>query len=45
MREEEPDVVLAMGSYAGMGPVRAAMQLGIPVVLHEANSIPGRMVS
>ncbi|MDF3128101.1 UDP-N-acetylglucosamine--N-acetylmuramyl-(pentapeptide) pyrophosphoryl-undecaprenol N-acetylglucosamine transferase [Kiritimatiellaeota bacterium B1221] len=45
MRKEEPDVVLAMGSYAGMGPVRAAMQLGIPVVLHEANSVPGRMVS
>ncbi|WFB37662.1 undecaprenyldiphospho-muramoylpentapeptide beta-N-acetylglucosaminyltransferase [Kiritimatiellota bacterium B12222] len=45
MRKDEPDVVLAMGSYAGMGPVRAAMQLGIPVVLHEANSIPGRMVS
>lgn len=45
MREQEPDVVLAMGSYAGMGPVRAALQLKIPVVLHEANSIPGRMVS
>jgi UDP-N-acetylglucosamine--N-acetylmuramyl-(pentapeptide) pyrophosphoryl-undecaprenol N-acetylglucosamine transferase len=45
MREDRPDVVLAMGSYAGMGPVRAATKLGIPVVLHEANSIPGRMIT
>lgn len=44
MRKQPPDVVLAMGSYAGMGPVRAALQLGIPVVLHEANSVPGRMI-
>ncbi|MGA0333643.1 MAG: UDP-N-acetylglucosamine--N-acetylmuramyl-(pentapeptide) pyrophosphoryl-undecaprenol N-acetylglucosamine transferase [Kiritimatiellia bacterium] len=45
MQEEKPDVVLAMGSYAGMGPVQVACRSGIPVVLHEANSIPGRMVS
>lgn len=45
MRKDKPDVVLAMGSYAGMGPVKAAWKLGIPVVLHEANSVPGRMVS
>jgi len=45
MKENQPDVILAMGSYAGMGPVRAGLKLGIPVVLHEANSVPGRMVS
>jgi UDP-N-acetylglucosamine--N-acetylmuramyl-(pentapeptide) pyrophosphoryl-undecaprenol N-acetylglucosamine transferase len=45
MKEEMPDVLLAMGSHAGMGPVRAAQKLGIPYVLHEANSVPGRMVS
>jgi len=45
MRKDEPDVVLAMGSYAGMGPVKAALHLGVPVVLHEANSVPGRMVT
>lgn len=45
MREDMPDVVLAMGSYAGMGPVSAALKMKIPVVLHEANSVPGRMVS
>ena len=45
MLEDPPDVVLAMGSHAGMGPVKAAKKLGIPFVLHEANSIPGRMVA
>lgn len=45
MTKDIPDVILAMGSYAGMGPVKAALTLGIPVVLHEANSVPGRMIS
>lgn len=44
MKKDPPDVVLAMGSHAGMGPVKAAEKLGVPFVLHEANSIPGRMV-
>jgi len=45
MREERPDVVLAMGSYASFAPVRAANKLKIPYVLHEANLLPGRAVS
>ncbi|WP_372808205.1 undecaprenyldiphospho-muramoylpentapeptide beta-N-acetylglucosaminyltransferase [Pontiella sp.] len=45
MRQEKPDAVLAMGSYASYGPVKAATKLGIPYVLHEANLIPGRAVS
>jgi len=45
MVKDLPDVILAMGSYAGMGPVKAGLSLGIPVVLHEANSVPGRMIS
>ena len=45
MREKRPDVLLAMGSYASVGPVITAWNLGIPVVLHEANAIPGRAVS
>lgn len=45
MKKDPPDVLLAMGSHAGMGPVKAARKLGIPFVLHEANSIPGRMVA
>ncbi len=45
MRENPPDVMLAMGSYASFGPVRAALKLGIPYILHEANLLPGRAVS
>ncbi len=45
MREDPPDVMLAMGSYASFGPVKAARKLGIPYVLHEANLLPGRAVS
>ncbi len=45
MRKQAPNVVLAMGSYASFGPVRAAAKLNIPYVLHEANLVPGRAVS
>ena len=44
MAADRPDVVLAMGSYASAGPCRAALALGVPLVLHEANVIPGRAV-
>lgn len=44
MRHFSPDVLLAMGSYASIGPVLAARWLNIPVVLHEANVIPGRAI-
>lgn len=44
MRQAPPDVVLAMGSYASVGPVGAALQLKIPFVMHESNVIPGRAV-
>jgi len=44
MRRFAPDVLLAMGSYASVGPVLAARWLNIPVVLHEANVIPGRAI-
>lgn len=44
MIRNRPDVVLAMGSYASVGPVGAAIRLGIPFVLHEANVVPGRAV-
>ena len=44
MREEPPDVLLAMGSYASVGPCGAARGLGVPLVLHEANVIPGKAV-
>jgi UDP-N-acetylglucosamine--N-acetylmuramyl-(pentapeptide) pyrophosphoryl-undecaprenol N-acetylglucosamine transferase len=45
MKKERPDVLLAMGSYASYGPVKAAEKLKVPYVLHEANLLPGRAVS
>ncbi len=44
MSKDRPDVLLAMGSYASVGPCAAAWSLGVPIVLHEANVIPGRAV-
>ncbi len=44
MRRERPDVLLAMGSYSSLPPVLAARAYGVPVVLHEANTVPGRAV-
>lgn len=45
MRQDKPDILLAMGSYASFGPVIAAKKLNIPYVMHEANLVPGRAVS
>jgi len=45
MKKQKPDVLLGMGSYACVGPARAAFGLDVPVVLHEANVVPGRAVS
>jgi UDP-N-acetylglucosamine--N-acetylmuramyl-(pentapeptide) pyrophosphoryl-undecaprenol N-acetylglucosamine transferase len=45
MRELKPDIVLAMGSYTSVGPVIAAKICHIPVVLHEANAVPGKAIS
>ena len=44
MRKNRPDVLIAMGGYGSVGPALAAKVLGVPVVLHEANVIPGRAV-
>ena len=44
MLRHRPDAVLAMGSYSSIGPCLAARLRGIPVVLHEANAVPGRAV-
>lgn len=44
MRQCRSDVLLAMGSYSSVGPVLAARILRIPVVLHEANAVPGRAI-
>ena len=39
-----PDVMLAMGSYSSLPPVLAARMAHVPIVLHEANTVPGRAV-
>ncbi len=42
LRQRRPDAVLSMGGYSSAPVVQAARQLGIPVVVHEQNSVPGR---
>jgi UDP-N-acetylglucosamine--N-acetylmuramyl-(pentapeptide) pyrophosphoryl-undecaprenol N-acetylglucosamine transferase len=42
---KRPDVVVAMGSYTSLPAVVAAWMRGIPVVLHEANAIPGKAIA
>jgi UDP-N-acetylglucosamine--N-acetylmuramyl-(pentapeptide) pyrophosphoryl-undecaprenol N-acetylglucosamine transferase len=44
MRKEKIEVLLAMGSYASIPPSLAAKWLGLKLVLHEANAVPGRAV-
>ncbi|AEB06875.1 UDP-N-acetylglucosamine--N-acetylmuramyl-(pentapeptide) pyrophosphoryl-undecaprenol N-acetylglucosamine transferase [Coriobacterium glomerans PW2] len=36
-----PDVAMGFGAYVELPLLRAALDLGIPVALHEQNSIPG----
>lgn len=38
-----PDVVFAKGGYPSFPPVLAARILGIPVIIHESDSVPGRV--
>ncbi len=42
LRRFSPDVLFATGGYTCAPPVLAARLLRIPVVLHEANSVPGK---
>ena len=44
MRRVRPDALLAMGSYSSLPPVVAAAGCKVPVVLHEANTVPGRAI-
>ena len=44
MRRVRPDALIAMGSYSSFEPVVAAKRLGVPIVLHEANTVPGRAI-
>lgn len=44
MKRFAPNALLAMGSYSSLPPVLAARARRVPVVLHEANTVPGRAV-
>ncbi len=44
LREFRPDIVVGFGSYHSLPPLLAAKILGIPIALHEANSVPGKVV-
>lgn len=44
MKHARPDVLLAMGSYSSLPPVLAARSRGVPIYLHEANTVPGKAV-
>lgn len=44
LKRNPPEALLAMGSYSSVAPVLAAAVRGVPVVLHEANTVPGRAV-
>jgi len=44
LRREEPPVLIAFGGFLTAGYAAVAWFLHIPVVLHEANRIPGRSI-
>lgn len=43
IEEFKPDVVVGFGSYYSFPPLIAAKWKSIPIILHEANSIPGKV--
>jgi UDP-N-acetylglucosamine--N-acetylmuramyl-(pentapeptide) pyrophosphoryl-undecaprenol N-acetylglucosamine transferase len=42
LRAARPDVVVGFGGYASLPTMLAAIQLGLPTVVHEQNAVPGR---
>jgi UDP-N-acetylglucosamine--N-acetylmuramyl-(pentapeptide) pyrophosphoryl-undecaprenol N-acetylglucosamine transferase len=42
IRRFKPDVIVGFGSYYTVPPLLAAKILNVPIILHEANSIPGK---
>ncbi|NBD37596.1 MAG: UDP-N-acetylglucosamine--N-acetylmuramyl-(pentapeptide) pyrophosphoryl-undecaprenol N-acetylglucosamine transferase [Verrucomicrobia bacterium] len=44
LRRERPAVLLAFGGYLSVSWALAAVWLKIPLVLHEANRVPGRSI-
>lgn len=42
LKEYQPDAVVGFGSYHTVSALLAAKWLNIPIILHEANSVPGK---
>lgn len=42
MKKFKPDIVIGVGGYVTVPVVLAAKKLGIKIILHEQNSIPGK---
>lgn len=42
MRRLHPDALLVMGGYASVAPAIAALEISVPIIIHESNVIPGR---
>lgn len=45
IKEFKPDIVIGTGGYVAFPIFRVATKMGIPTVLHESNSIPGKVVT
>jgi UDP-N-acetylglucosamine--N-acetylmuramyl-(pentapeptide) pyrophosphoryl-undecaprenol N-acetylglucosamine transferase len=43
-RERRPAVFVSFGGFLTLGPALASRRAGVPVVLHEANRVPGKAV-
>jgi UDP-N-acetylglucosamine--N-acetylmuramyl-(pentapeptide) pyrophosphoryl-undecaprenol N-acetylglucosamine transferase len=41
--EFQPDLIVGFGSYNTFPALLAAKTMGVPIILHEANSIPGKV--
>jgi UDP-N-acetylglucosamine--N-acetylmuramyl-(pentapeptide) pyrophosphoryl-undecaprenol N-acetylglucosamine transferase len=44
LRRERPGAIVGFGGFTSAGVLAAGALLGIPLVLHEANRVPGRAV-
>lgn len=43
VKQFKPDLAIGFGSYHGFPPLFASLVQGVPIVLHEQNSIPGKV--
>lgn len=43
IRKFKPDVAIGFGSFYSLPPLLAAKLMSVPLILHEANSIPGKV--